>query len=98
VAEWHVPGFSEVRTLGSGGFGELFRAEAAVLATVDDPNVVQLRLVTLQPTSSPAPAVPSSAIPAGVFMSPSPSPSTSSFRRAVTDPALAAAWTHFCHH
>jgi serine/threonine-protein kinase len=72
VAEWKVPGFTEQRLLGSGGFGEvvlarhdgsgtlvaikylrqnllsdaefteLFRAEAAVLATVDDPNVVRL--------------------------------------------------------
>jgi eukaryotic-like serine/threonine-protein kinase len=72
VAEWKVPGFTELKTLGSGGFGdvvlarhessdtlvaikylrqnllsdaeftELFRAEAAVLATMDDPNVVRL--------------------------------------------------------
>ena len=69
---WDVPGYTEVRTLGSGGFGdvvlarhdvsgtlvaikylrqnlladaefaELFRAEAAVLASLDDPNVVRL--------------------------------------------------------
>jgi eukaryotic-like serine/threonine-protein kinase len=72
VAEWDVPGYTELKTLGSGGFGEvvlarhdssgslvaikylrqnllsdaefteLFRAEAAVLASVDDPNVVRL--------------------------------------------------------
>jgi eukaryotic-like serine/threonine-protein kinase len=72
VAEWSVPGFTGLRTLGSGGFGEvmlarhdasgtlvaikylrqnllsddefteLFRAEAAVLATVEDPHVVRL--------------------------------------------------------
>src|SRR6202142_3943802 len=72
MPEWDVPGFTGLRTLGSGGFGdvvlaqhdgsgtlvaikylrqnllsdaqftELFRAEAAVLATVDDPNVVRL--------------------------------------------------------
>jgi eukaryotic-like serine/threonine-protein kinase len=72
VAEWSVPGFTGVRTLGSGGSGEvvlarhtvsgtsvavkylrpylladgeftrLFRAEAAVLATVEDPHVVRL--------------------------------------------------------
>jgi eukaryotic-like serine/threonine-protein kinase len=72
VAEWGVPGFTGLRTLGSGGSGEvvlarhdesgtpvaikylrpylladaefarLFRAEAAVLATVDDPHVVRL--------------------------------------------------------
>jgi eukaryotic-like serine/threonine-protein kinase len=72
VTEWKVPGFTELKTLGSGGFGDvvlarhqssgtlvaikylrqnllsdaeftdLFRAEAAVLATVDDPNVVRL--------------------------------------------------------
>jgi serine/threonine-protein kinase len=72
VAEWNVPGFTELKTLGSGGFGdvvlaqhhrsgtlvaikylrqnllsdaefiELFRAEAAALASLDDPNVVRL--------------------------------------------------------
>src|ERR1700724_1927546 len=72
MPEWKVPGFTELKTLGSGGFGdvvlaghdssgtlvaikylrqnllsdaeftELFRAEAAVLASVDDPNVVRL--------------------------------------------------------
>ena len=70
--EWNVPGYTEMKTLGSGGFGEvvlarhdasgtsvaikylrgelladaesaeLFRAEAAVLASLDDPNVVRL--------------------------------------------------------
>src|SRR6202035_4692585 len=70
--EWDVPGYTGLRTLGSGGFGdvvlarydasgalvaikylrrqlladagfaELFRAEAAVLASLDDPNVVRL--------------------------------------------------------
>jgi eukaryotic-like serine/threonine-protein kinase len=70
--QWDVPGYTEVKTLGSGGFGdvvlarhdasgtqvaikylrrqlladpgfaELFRAEAAVLASLDDPNVVRL--------------------------------------------------------
>ncbi len=69
---WDVAGYTEVKTLGSGGFGdvvlarhdasgtqvaikylhrqlladagfaELFRAEAAVLASLDDPNVVRL--------------------------------------------------------
>ena len=72
MAEWDVPGFTELRQLGSGGFGdvvlarhdesgtlvaikylrqnllsdpeftEMFRAEAAVLASPDDPNVVSL--------------------------------------------------------
>ena len=72
MAEWNVPGFTELKTLGSGGFGDVvlarhessgtlvaikylrqnllsdaeftewFRAEAAVLATVDDPHVVRL--------------------------------------------------------
>src|SRR6202030_4802964 len=72
MADWDVPGYTELKTLGSGGFGEvvlarhdssgslvaikylrqnllsdaefteLFRAEAAVLASVDDPNVVRL--------------------------------------------------------
>ena len=71
--EWDVPGYTGVKVLGSGGFGEvvlarhdasgtlvaikylhrqlladpefaaLFRAEAAVLAWLDDPNVVRLR-------------------------------------------------------
>jgi eukaryotic-like serine/threonine-protein kinase len=70
--DWDVPGFTRVKVLGSGGFGEvvlarhdasgslvaikylrrqlladagfaeLFRAEAAVLASLDDPNVVRL--------------------------------------------------------
>ncbi len=68
---WGVPGYTEVKTLGSGGFGdvvlarsasgtavaikylhrtllddpgfvEMFRAEARVLASLDDPNVVRL--------------------------------------------------------
>src|SRR5271163_3692952 len=72
MPKWGVPGVTGLRTLGSGGFGdvvlarhdgsgtlvaikylrqnllsdaeftELFRAEAAVLATIDDPNVVRL--------------------------------------------------------
>src|ERR1700724_2234502 len=72
MPEWKVPGFTELKTLGSGGFGDvvlarhdgsgtrvaikylrqnlladaqftaLFRAGAAVLASVDDPNVVRL--------------------------------------------------------
>src|SRR5579859_7294766 len=70
--DWDVPGYTEVKTLGSGGFGDVvlarhdasgaavaikylrrqlladpgftaaFRAEAAVLAVLDDPNVVRL--------------------------------------------------------
>src|ERR1700733_14194436 len=70
--EWNVPGYTEMKTLGSGGFGEvvlarhdesgtlvaikylrpelladpefaaMFRSEAAVLASVQDPNVVRL--------------------------------------------------------
>ena len=70
--DWTVPGYTAVKVLGSGGFGEvvlarhdvsgtqvaikylrgelvadpefteLFRAEAAVLASLDDPNVVRL--------------------------------------------------------
>ena len=72
MAEWDVPGYTELRALGSGGFGdvvlarhnvsgtlvaikylhgdlladsefaEMFRAEATVLASLDDPNVVRL--------------------------------------------------------
>src|SRR6204780_1122517 len=70
--EWNVPGYTRVKALGSGGFGdvvmarhdasgtpvaikflrqellsdarfaEMFRGEAAVLASMDDPNVVRL--------------------------------------------------------
>ena len=72
VPEWNVPGYTELRALGSGGFGEvvlarhdasgvlvaikylrhdlladqefteMFRGEAATLASLDDPNVVRL--------------------------------------------------------
>jgi serine/threonine-protein kinase len=72
VAGWSVPGYTGLRALGSGGFGdvvlarhdesgtlvaikylhrdlladprfaEMFRDEAAVLATIDDPHVVRL--------------------------------------------------------
>ena len=72
MAEWDVPGYTELRPLGSGGFGDvvlarhdasgtlvaikylrrhllsdpgfatMFRSEAAVLASMDDPNVVRL--------------------------------------------------------
>ncbi len=72
MPEWKVPGFTELKRIGSGGFGyvvlarhdasntlvavkylrpdvladpqfaEMFRGEAAVLASLDDPNVVRL--------------------------------------------------------
>jgi eukaryotic-like serine/threonine-protein kinase len=72
MPEWKVPGYTELKALGSGGFGDvmlarhdptgtlvaikylrrdlladaefvqLFRAEATVLASLDDPNVVRL--------------------------------------------------------
>ncbi len=72
MPEWKVPGYAELRALGSGGFGEvvlarhgesgtlvavkflrrelladpgfaaMFRAEAAMLASLNDPNVVRL--------------------------------------------------------
>ena len=72
MPEWKVPGYTELRMLGSGGFGdvvlarhdesgrlvaikylrrtcwrtpefaEMFRAEARMLASLDDPNVVRL--------------------------------------------------------
>jgi serine/threonine protein kinase len=72
MPEWKVPGYTELKALGSGGFGEvvlarheasghlvaikylrrtllddpefteMFRAEARVLASLDDPNVVRL--------------------------------------------------------
>jgi hypothetical protein len=72
MPEWRLPGYTELRALGSGGFGDvvlarhdesgtsvaikylhrglladpgfaaMFRAEAAVLASLDDPNVVRL--------------------------------------------------------
>ena len=72
MAEWSVPGYAVLKTLGSGGFGEvtlarhdvtgtlvaikylhqallfdpgfagMFRGEAAVLASLDNPNIVRL--------------------------------------------------------
>src|ERR1700753_1969868 len=72
MADWDIPGYTELKALGSGGFGDvvlarhdpsgtlvaikylrrhllddpefaqMFRSEAAVLASVDDPNVVRL--------------------------------------------------------
>jgi len=72
MAEWDAPGYTKLRELGSGGFGEvvlarhdasgtlvaikylrrhlladaefaeMFRGEASVLSTLDDPNVVRL--------------------------------------------------------
>jgi serine/threonine-protein kinase len=72
MPEWRIPGYTELRALGSGGFGDvvlarhdesgtlvavkylhgelladpgfavMFRDEAAVLASLDDPNVVRL--------------------------------------------------------
>ena len=72
MPEWKVPGYTELKRIGSGGFGEvllarhdqtgtlvavkylraellddhdfleMFRGEAAVLAAMDDPNVVRL--------------------------------------------------------
>jgi len=72
MAEWDVPGYTELKALGSGGFGDvvlarhnvsgtlvaikylhgdlvadqefagMFRGEATVLASLDDPNVVRL--------------------------------------------------------
>src|SRR5579871_3269538 len=72
MPDWKVPGYTELRRIGSGGFGdvvlarqnssgslvavkylrrelldepefaEMFRAEARVLASLDDPNVVRL--------------------------------------------------------
>jgi eukaryotic-like serine/threonine-protein kinase len=72
MPEWKVPGYTELKSIGSGGFGdvvlarhdasgtlvaikylrselladpdfaEMFRAEATVLASLDDPNVVRL--------------------------------------------------------
>jgi Protein kinase domain len=72
MPEWKVPGYTELRALGSGGFGEvilarhdatgalvaikylrhdlladrefvgMFRSEAEVLASMDDPNIVRL--------------------------------------------------------
>ena len=72
MAEWNVPGYTALKTLGAGGFGEvmlarhdatstlvavkylrsdlladrgfteMFRGEAAVLASLDDPHIVRL--------------------------------------------------------
>ena len=82
AARWSVPGYTEVRALGSGGFGdvvlarhdasgtqvaikylrrelladaefaELFRAEAAVLAGLDDPHVVRLHEYVESPSGA----------------------------------------------
>src|SRR6516164_3490956 len=72
MTDWSVPGYTALKTLGSGGFGEvmlarhdatgtlvaikylrsdlladrgfteMFRGEAAVLASLDDPHIVRL--------------------------------------------------------
>src|SRR6202167_2651509 len=72
MPEWKVPGYTELKGIGSGGFGqvvlarhdasgtlvaikylrddvladhefaEMFRGEATVLASLDDPNIVRL--------------------------------------------------------
>jgi serine/threonine-protein kinase len=82
MADWDVPGFTELKALGSGGFGdvvlarhdesgtlvaikylrrnllddpewvEMFRSEAAVLASLDDPNVVRLYEYVESPTGA----------------------------------------------
>jgi eukaryotic-like serine/threonine-protein kinase len=80
--QWAVPGYTEVKALGSGGFGDVvlarhdasgtavaikylrrelladakftesFRAEAAVLASLDDPNVVRLHEYVESPSGA----------------------------------------------
>ena len=82
AAGWNVPGYTELKKLGSGGFGdvvmarhdesgtlvaikylrqellsdaefaEMFRAEAAVLASVSDPNVVRLHEYVESPSGA----------------------------------------------
>jgi serine/threonine protein kinase len=82
VAGWNVPGYTALKALGSGGFGdvvmarhdasgtlvaikflrqellsdarfaEMFRGEAAVLASMDDPNVVRLYEYTESPSGA----------------------------------------------
>jgi eukaryotic-like serine/threonine-protein kinase len=82
MPEWMIPGYTELRALGSGGFGEvvlarhggsgtlvavkylrqhlladpefavMFRGEAAVLASLDDPNVVRLFEYIESPTGA----------------------------------------------
>ena len=83
MPEWKIPGYTELRVLGSGGFGDvvlarhdasgtlvaikylrrdlladpefaaMFRAEAAVLASLDDPNVVRLYEYVESPAGRP---------------------------------------------
>jgi serine/threonine-protein kinase len=82
MPEWNVPGYTELRALGSGGFGdvvlarhnrsgvlvaikylrhdvltdqlfaEMFRGEAAVLAAMNDPNIVRLYEYVESPTGA----------------------------------------------
>src|ERR1700689_2530481 len=82
VAGWNVPGYTVLKALGSGGFGdvvmarhdasgtpvavkflrqellsdarfaEMFRGEAAVLASMDDPNVVRLHEYAESPSGA----------------------------------------------
>jgi eukaryotic-like serine/threonine-protein kinase len=82
MPEWKVPGYTELKMLGSGGFGdvvlarhdasgvlvaikylhqglladaefaEMFRGEATVLASLDDPNVVRLYEYVEAPTGA----------------------------------------------
>jgi serine/threonine-protein kinase len=82
MAGWNVPGYTALKALGSGGFGdvvmarhdasgtlvaikflrpellsdarfaEMFRAEAAVLASMNDPNVVRLYEYTESPSGA----------------------------------------------
>jgi len=82
MPEWKVPGYTELKRIGSGGFGdvvlarhdasgtlvaikylrhalladpefaEMFRREAAVLASLDDPNVVRLYEYVESPSGS----------------------------------------------
>src|ERR1700721_59708 len=82
MADWGVPGYAELKKLGSGGFGdvvmarhdesgslvaikylrpellsdpefaEMFRGEAAVLASVSDPNVVRLHEYVESPSGA----------------------------------------------
>src|SRR5246127_5354716 len=82
MPEWKVPGYTELKALGSGGFGdvvlarhdasgnlvaikylrrdlladpefaEMFRAEATVLASLDDPNIVRLYEYIESPTGA----------------------------------------------
>src|SRR5260370_2752097 len=93
MAEWEVPGYTGLKALGSGGFGDvvlavhdasgvlvaikylrpdlladqefagMFRSEAVVLASLDDPNVVRLYQYVESPSGPAIVLEPIAALP-----------------------------------